>query len=144
LCKQKFWSSVKWQFWSSEIWPTDPLSLCLLLKWNYHSVNLLYNDESMCVYMSGSLPLDLHKLSPQNLAWAPHFTWAWNQVRGNPKCWPIINSPGQHWVAQACTCIIILTQIPSNKKISKYRWFACTVVIIQLMLSFYLCTKVIT
>ncbi len=41
----------------------------------------------VCVYvcMFGGLPPDLHKLSPQNLAWAPHFTRALNQERGRPQ-----------------------------------------------------------
>ncbi len=39
----------------------------------------------MCVCMSGSLPPDLHNLSPQNLAWAPHFTLAQHRARGRPK-----------------------------------------------------------
>ncbi len=32
----------------------------------------------VCVCVSCGLPPDLHRPSPQNLAWAPHF----------PKCWP--------------------------------------------------------
>ncbi len=41
----------------------------------------------VCMYvcMSGSLPPDLHNLSPQNLAWAPHFTRARHQARGQPE-----------------------------------------------------------
>ncbi len=51
--------------------------------------NLLYKDESVCVCMyvcmSGGLPPDPHNLSPQNLAWAPHFTLARHRARGWPK-----------------------------------------------------------
>jgi hypothetical protein len=51
--------------------------------------NLLYKDESMCVRVyvcvSGGLPLDPHKPSPRNLAWAPHFTLARHQARGQPQ-----------------------------------------------------------
>ncbi len=36
----------------------------------------------MCVCVSGGLPLDPHKQSPQNLAWAPHFTQARHQADG--------------------------------------------------------------
>jgi hypothetical protein len=41
----------------------------------------------VCKYvcMSGGLPLDPHKLSPQNLAWAPHFIWARHRARGRPQ-----------------------------------------------------------
>jgi hypothetical protein len=41
----------------------------------------------VCMYvcMSGGLPPDPHKPSPQNLAWAPHFTWARHRVRGRPQ-----------------------------------------------------------
>ena len=39
----------------------------------------------VCVCMSGGLPPEPHNLSPQNLAWAPHFTWARHQARGQPK-----------------------------------------------------------
>ena len=39
----------------------------------------------VCVCMSGGLPPDLHNLSPQNLAWAPHFTLAWHRARGRPQ-----------------------------------------------------------
>ncbi len=35
--------------------------------------------------MSGGLPPYPHKPSPQNLAWAPHFTRAWHWARGRPK-----------------------------------------------------------
>ena len=37
------------------------------------------------VCVSGGLPLDPHKPSPQNLVWAPHFTRARHQARGRPK-----------------------------------------------------------
>ncbi len=51
--------------------------------------NLLYKDESvyvcMCVCMSGGLPPDPHNQSPQNLAWAPHFTLARHRARGWPQ-----------------------------------------------------------
>jgi hypothetical protein len=39
----------------------------------------------VCMCMSGGLPLDLHNISPWNLAWSPHFTRARNQARGQPK-----------------------------------------------------------
>ncbi len=41
----------------------------------------------VCVYVcvSGGLPLDQHKPSPQNLAWAPHFTLARHRARGQPQ-----------------------------------------------------------
>ncbi len=39
----------------------------------------------VCVCVSGGLPPDPHKPSPQNLAWAPHFTQARHQARGQPK-----------------------------------------------------------
>ena len=39
----------------------------------------------VCVCMSGGLPPDLHKQSPLNLAWAPHFTRARHQARGRPE-----------------------------------------------------------
>ncbi len=39
----------------------------------------------VCVCMSGGLPPDIHSLSPQNLAWAPHFTQACHQARWQPK-----------------------------------------------------------
>ena len=44
----------------------------------------------VCMYvcMSGGLPPDPHKPSPQNLAWAPHFTQARHQARGQPKMLP--------------------------------------------------------
>ncbi len=54
--------------------------------WWKHS--LIYNIKmKVCMYvcMSGGLPPDLHNLSPQNLAWAPHFTRARHQVRGQPE-----------------------------------------------------------
>jgi hypothetical protein len=45
-------------------------------KHDAHPLNyLLYKDESVYV------PPDQHKLSPQNLAWAPHFT----QAKRQPK-----------------------------------------------------------
>ncbi len=56
------------------------------------AVYLLYKDESMCVCVyvcvSGGLPPGPHNLSPQNLAWAPHFTLARHRARGDLKCWP--------------------------------------------------------
>ncbi len=65
---------------------TDNLRQLLRKKEKSH---LLYKDESVyvCVYvcMSGGLPPDLHNLSPQNLAWAPHFTLARHRARGRPK-----------------------------------------------------------
>ncbi len=41
----------------------------------------------VCMYVcvSGGLPPDPHKPSPQNLAWAPHFTRARHRARGRPK-----------------------------------------------------------
>jgi hypothetical protein len=39
----------------------------------------------VCVCVSGGLPPDLHNQSPQNLAWAPHFTLAWHRARGRPE-----------------------------------------------------------
>ena len=39
----------------------------------------------VCVCVSGGLPPDPHKPSPRNLAWAPHFTLARHQARGQPK-----------------------------------------------------------
>ena len=36
----------------------------------------------VCVCVSGGLPPDPHKPSPQNLAWAPHFTQARHRARG--------------------------------------------------------------
>ena len=52
--------------------------------------------------MSGGLPPDPHKPSPQNLAWAPHFTRARHQARGDPKCWtprlpPIVTPSEKPW-----------------------------------------------
>ncbi len=46
----------------------------------------------VCVYVcvSGGLPPDLHKPSPQNLAWAPHFTLARHRARGRPQ----MSTPG--------------------------------------------------
>jgi hypothetical protein len=35
--------------------------------------------------MSGGLPPDPRNQSPQNLAWAPHFTRARHQARGRPQ-----------------------------------------------------------
>ncbi len=35
--------------------------------------------------MSGGLPLGPHKPSTRNLAWAPHFTWAWYLAKGRPQ-----------------------------------------------------------
>jgi hypothetical protein len=41
----------------------------------------------VCMYVcvSGGLPLDPHKPSPRNLAWAPHFTLARHRARGQPQ-----------------------------------------------------------
>ncbi len=41
----------------------------------------------VCMYVcvSGGLPPGPHKPSPQNLAWAPHFTRARHQARGRPQ-----------------------------------------------------------
>ncbi len=41
----------------------------------------------VCMYvcMSGGLPPDPHNLSPQNLAWAPHFTQARHRAGGRPQ-----------------------------------------------------------
>ncbi len=54
----------------------------------------------MCVWVSGSLPPDPHKLSTRNFAWAPHFTRAQNQARGQPQ----ILKPGPaHGPAHFCS-----------------------------------------
>jgi hypothetical protein len=46
----------------------------------------------VCMYVCvcGGLPPDPHKPSPQNLAWAPHFTLARHRARG----WPQMLTPG--------------------------------------------------
>jgi len=44
-----------------------------------------YIKMKVCVCMSGGLLPDIHKLSPRNLAWAPHFTQARNQARERPQ-----------------------------------------------------------
>ncbi len=58
------------------------IKVCVRLR-----MNLLYKDESMCVCvyvcMSGGLPPDIHNLSPQNFAWAPHL--ARHRTRGRPQ-----------------------------------------------------------
>jgi hypothetical protein len=49
----------------------------------------------VCVCVSGGLPLDPYKPSPQNFAWAPHFTRAQHRARGRsqmsaPRGTPIV------------------------------------------------------
>ena len=43
----------------------------------------------VCVCMSGGLPPDTYKPSPQNLAWAPHFTLARHRARVDPQGYPL-------------------------------------------------------
>ncbi len=45
----------------------------------------VYVCMCVCVCMYGGLPPDPHKPSPQNLAWAPHFTLAWHRARERPQ-----------------------------------------------------------
>jgi hypothetical protein len=47
----------------------------------------------VCVCVSGGLPPGPHKPSPQNLAWAPHFTRARHRARGRPQMLPPRGKP---------------------------------------------------
>ncbi len=54
----------------------------------------------MCVCLAACH--QTHKPSPQNLAWAPHFTWARYQARGQPK----MLAPGPaHGPAHFCSLV---------------------------------------
>jgi hypothetical protein len=68
----------------------------------------------MCVCMSGGLPPDPHKPSPQNLAWAPHFTRARHRDRGRPQMLTPSEKPWRvkNWVGASKQKLLLGVGLP--------------------------------